>query len=231
MATPNKQAHIVLVHGAWHGPWVWEPVLAELKQRGAAASTVALPSCGAKAPNIGLLEDARVVSAAVAKLDGPVLVCGHSYGGMVISSAEVDARVMKLVYLCAFMPQTGANLVSHFPDLPPYVLIREDGMVEFKTQMAREVFYGDCTPEAAAQATAQLVIHTAAAVTTPAPRAAWKQVPSLYVVCTEDRTIPADIQRKFATQATRTVELKASHSPMLSMPASVAELLVREASS
>ena len=218
---------ILLVHGAWHGPWCWQPLVEELQARGRRVATVALPSCDDDpARRGGLHEDAAALEAAVALLDGPALICAHSYGGMVLSAADLPAaRIHHLVYLAAFVPQPGLPLVAHFPALPPYVELRPDGSVAFRTELAREVFYGDCSEAVAAWATARLVLHSQAAVTTPIAAPLWQRQPFSYLLCSQDRTIPPEIQRGFAAGAQRVIELDSSHSPMLSMPERLAGIL------
>ncbi len=215
---------VILVHGAWHGPWAWDSVVPELRRRGANATAVQLPSC---TPELaGLVDDARAVGAAVAALprEATVVVCGHSYGGMAITEAVYD-RPVHLIYLAAFMPEEGMSLVEHFPTIPAYAQVRRDDTIAFDKTVARETLYNDCDPVEAAQWTERLVLHALAAPTTPATRASWREHPSTYVVCTDDNTVPVETQRMFAARATRVHQLATSHSPMLSQPAAVAALL------
>lgn len=218
---------IVLVHGAWHGPWCWQPVKERLLARGRQVHTVALPSCGRDPDRLGgLMDDARALEQVMSTLDQPALLCGHSYGGMVLSAARLSpGQVHRLVYLCAFVPQPGLPLVAHFPALPPYVDLRPDGTIAFRTELAREVFYGDCSEDVAAWATERLVLHSQAAVTTPIAEPAWTRLPYTYLLCTQDQTIPPEMQRVFAKDAARVIELETSHSPMLSQPDMLAGLL------
>jgi pimeloyl-ACP methyl ester carboxylesterase len=226
----GKTATVLLVHGAWHGPWCWERVEAELAARGIAVRTVSLPSCGADPLALGgLNEDAATVAAAAAAIGGDVVVCGHSYGGMVITEASFAENVCRLVYLCAFMPVEGASLVSHFPALPPFAEMRADGSVAFVEGFAGPVLYSDCTRDDVRLAASRLVLHSAAAITTPVTHCSWRTIPSTYVVCSEDRTIPPDMQRVVAANATTVRTLAASHMPMWSKPQAVADILAEEA--
>lgn len=220
----------VLVHGAWHGAWVWEPLAAQLEARGHRVIAVDLPSCGDDPAALGTLaDDADVIAGAVRALradGGPVCVVAHSYGGVAATQAAVDDTADHVVYLCAFMPEVGMSLVGHFPELPPYVQL--DGpVVRFVAEAAHDVLYNDLDPAEAARATGRLVSHNAQAVTTPVDHASWRSVPTTYVVCTEDHTIPVEVQRMFAARAGRVLELPTSHSPMLSRPAALADLLGR----
>jgi pimeloyl-ACP methyl ester carboxylesterase len=115
---------VVLVHGAWHGGWCWSDVVPLLDKAGLAAVTVDLPSSGGTG---GLTEDAALVRATVESQDGPTVVVGHSYGGIVITEATAGlTSVQHLVYVCAFMIDAGASLVSTLAgDLPPWITVDE----------------------------------------------------------------------------------------------------------
>ena len=91
---------LVLVHGAWHGPWCWQLLREQL--RGVEVRAVALSSSGSDPSKLGdLYEDAEIVRSVVTDVKGPVVVCAHSYGGAAVTEALVDMRnVRRLVYLC-----------------------------------------------------------------------------------------------------------------------------------
>lgn len=224
----ERRPTLLLVHGAWHGPWCWEATANALAARGIATRTVSLPSCGTEPAALGgLAEDIAVVEAAAEAIGGDIVVVGHSYGGMVVTGASCGANVRRLVYLAAFMPTEGASLVSHFPPdaLPPFVDMRPDGSVGFIRSFARDSLYGDLDETAAEAATDRLVLHSVAAIATPVSCCAWRSIPSTYIVCTEDRIIPPEAQRRMAANAADTRTLSASHSPMLSRPDELAALL------
>lgn len=224
----GESRNALLVHGAWHGPWVWEGTVAALAGRGVAARCVGLPSCGSDPASLGGLDaDAEAIGRAAAAIDGDLIVVGHSYGGMAVTAATFGPRVRRLVYLAAFMPVEGAALVSHLPPgpLPPFVAMRDDGAVGLEPSVVRDAFYGDLDAEQAAAAADRLVLHAAAAITTPVARCAWRTIPSTYIVCGADRVIPPQLQRLMAAHATEVRELAASHSPMLSRPADLAAML------
>lgn len=229
----EPKSTIVLVHGAWHGSWCWQRVVPLLEERGVAVRTVDLPSVGA-APGAGtgLSADVAAVEAVVEEVAGPVMLCGHSYGGMVISG--VGARnVVRLVYLCAFMPLEGQSLVSAGGGKPaPWIQQLAGGLMQPDPARTGELFYGDCDPEVREWANRMVRVQSSATMMEPLAHPAWRRVPSTYVVCTNDKAIPAHVQRSvFAVHATEVVELEASHSPFLSQPGAVADLLVERASS
>lgn len=218
----------VLVHGAWHGGWCWKEVAARLRARGATVLVADLPSCSPDPSRAeGLAEDAATVEDLCGQAPGPVVLVGHSYGGMVLSAVRLPtSEVHRLVYVCAFVPTPGLPLVGHFSALPPYVEVREDGTAGFRREMAREVLYNRCDDAVAADATSRLVLHGVRAITTPIDQPSWQRHPSTYVVCTEDHTIPEPMQRAFAEHADVVVELTTDHSPMLSCPDDLVEILL-----
>jgi pimeloyl-ACP methyl ester carboxylesterase len=215
---------VLLVHGAWHGAWCWEPVLAHLPN----GRAIDLPS---DHPSGTFDDDVAAVRAALDEMDGPVVLCGHSYGGAVISEAGTHDKVAHLVYLTAFALDTGETVMVNAAAAdpvaaaaPPAALnaaIRVEGdHLTVDPAGAAVAFYGDCEPPVD-----RLVPHSTAAFTGQITTPAWKTVASTYVVCTDDQAIRPEVQRFFAGRCTNTVELTASHSPMLSMPGRVAEIL------
>jgi pimeloyl-ACP methyl ester carboxylesterase len=219
-------ATVVLVHGAFHGAWCWEPVRAALDERGVANLAPDLPLSG-------LDVDVKTARATLDAVDGRIVLCGHSYGGMVISQAASGRDdVDRLVYLCAVQVAEDDEMTSNMrPTLLMEHLQHDDaGGMSVDRAFAAECFYHDCDPAAAAAAVAQLrpmVAGIGPSVTagTEPVAPAWLTIPSTYVVCTDDRTIHPDTQREMAKHATDVVEWDTSHSPMLSQPDLVADLL------
>ncbi len=196
----------------------------------------------------GLDEDAQRVRDVIAAIDGPVVLVGHSYGGLVISEAASEpataARVSQLVYLCAIVTAPGKTFFSVPADhsrslLGPLIRAGEDGLSTIDTSdmaAAKAVFYGDCSDDdvtfAAANLSAQPMGNMASAVSGD-PLAT---IPATYIRCTQDRTIPIEVQDALFTSASAsahsftTITLEASHSPFLSMPDELAghlEVLAR----
>lgn len=225
MSTPN--ATVVLVHGAWHGSWCWQRVTPLLEARGVPVRTIDLPSVGV-APGAGtdLSADAAAVEKVIAAVSGPVVLCGHSYGGMVISRVEAEA-VTRLVYLCAFMPAEGQSLVGTGDGKPaPWIQRLDGGLMQPDPNRCGDLFYNDCDPATKEWARSKIRPQSAATVLEPVANPSWRRVPSTYVVCANDMAMLADIQRNvFAPRASEVVELEASHSPFLSQPQAVAEML------
>ncbi|WP_219417275.1 alpha/beta hydrolase [Pseudonocardia nigra] len=219
---------LVLVHGAWHGPWAWDRLVEELSD--VDVRTVALPSVGADPAALGdLRADAAAVRSVVAGIDGPVLVCAHSYGGAPVTEGVADLpNVVGLVYLCAFQLEIGDSLLSSVGGRPPewWDVHEAEGYVD--ALRPREIFYGDVDEAAADAAIAQLGHQSLAALGQPLTRAAWHAVPSTYVICEQDRAIPVFAQKAMAQRAKRVLRMSASHSPFLSHPAQLAGVLRAE---
>ena len=232
-AMDSTAATIVLVHGAWHGGWCWERLTPKLEQRGFAVRTVDLPSVGARARRaVNLSADAAAVRAVIDDIPGKVLLCGHSYGGMVISHATVaQPNVVRLVYVCAFMPEEGESLSDiGGGELAPWINLLDGGLTLPDAQRCAEVFYADCDAPTQQWAQGRLQAQSIAAFGEAVARPAWKSIPSTYVVCANDMAIPPELQRgTFAPRATEAVELDSSHSPFVSRPAELAEVLIGSA--
>lgn len=218
---------VLLVHGAWHGGWCYDDVQAALTARGITSRTVDLPSSGGIAE---LADDAAVVRAALAANPGPTLVVGHSYGGAVISEGTAGAEnVTGLVYLCAFLLPVGMSLldaVGH--ELPPWIDVDMDS--GFATvNDPRTAFYLDCDQAASDAAAARLKPQCMGAMASESTAAAWQEFPSTYVICNQDKAIPPEAQEQMAAAAGTVIRLDASHSPFMSMPDTVAEIIAKAA--
>lgn len=217
---------LVLVHGAWHGAWAWQALERELQVRGVVAHAVELPTVGNAAAD--LRSDVAVLRAAVTALAGPVVLVGHSYGGVVVTeAADGLEQVQRLVYVTAFAPDVGESLLDQVSYGPlDWIRPAGPGLLGVAEDRARELFYADVEPAVAARAQARLRPQAAASFGQPVQAAAWRHVPSTYLVCTADRCIPPTAQREWSSRTTETVELPTGHSPFLAQPAALADLLV-----
>ena len=217
---------VVLVHGAWHGAWAWEALERELQGRGVASVAVELPTVGDAEADLS--SDVAVVRDAVAELGGPAVLIGHSYGGVVITEAAAGLdQVQRLVYVTAFVPDAGESLLD-LVDYGPleWIVPAGEGLLGVAEDRARDLFYADVDPALAASAQARLRPQAARSFGQPVQVAAWRDLPSTYVLCTEDRCIPPEAQRRWSARSTESVELAAGHSPFLGRPAALADLLV-----
>jgi pimeloyl-ACP methyl ester carboxylesterase len=228
---------VVLVHGAWHGAWCWEQVIPLLDDAGVRSAALDLPGHGdSTQPLSDLAGDAAALRAALDTLDDAV-VCAHSYGGCVASEgAAGHPAVRHLVFLAAFPLAVGEAATSAAPgavgpdesssDLAAVLASHDDGTVTLEGNGIIGALYGDCDADAAAKAVARLGPQAWAELHGVATRAAWETIPSTYVVCTEDRAVAPALQRALARRCTRTIEWPTSHSPFLSRPDLVADLLI-----
>jgi pimeloyl-ACP methyl ester carboxylesterase len=221
---------VVLVHGAWHGAWCWERVVPLLDAAAVPLVVVDLPSVSHV--NATLHDDADYVRGALDSIDGEAVLLGHSYGGAVISAAGVHSNVAHLVYLCAFALDVGESAQKNSleggdgpSDLFP-ALVFGDGVITCDPERAVAAFYHDCLPEVASAAVDRLRPESLAALAGEVDAAAWRHKPATYVVCTEDRALPVALQRSNAARVGESIDWATSHSPFLSRPELVADLLV-----
>jgi pimeloyl-ACP methyl ester carboxylesterase len=214
---------VVLVHGAWHGPWCWDGVVAELDRHGVPAIAVELPFTGFD-------DDVSVARRAIEQTGCATVVVGHSYGGAVISQAASRVpNVCHLVYVGAFVPDVGdddsALLASHGSKLFDGLVVTDAG-VAVDPVAARALFYGDSDDATARDLVARLRPMTLAGAPGPGSDPAWKSVPSTYVLCANDGAFPPEAQRAVATRADEVVEWPTDHSPFVTRPKELADLVV-----
>ena len=217
---------LILVHGAWHGAWCFAPLISSLHDHGIDPITIDLPLKGSKT-------DIATTRSLIAKYPEAV-VLGHSYGGVVITHAAIGMNVVHLVYLCAFLPDKEEDLYSRFLHHSDSLLHREntlkfndDGTTFVNPSMAYETFYHDCDTNDAEHAIAQLRNQPVDTFPLLTQTPAWKETPSTYVICNQDKAIPPSLQREFARSTTNSIEIDSGHSPFMSMPDKVAEILVQ----
>jgi pimeloyl-ACP methyl ester carboxylesterase len=218
---------VILVHGAWHGPWIWEAVIERLTAEGIRSVAVDLPSKGYETALLGdLHDDAEAVRAAVDAAGGPALVVAHSYGGLPVSEGLARcANAAHLIYLTAFMLEAGQSLLGLRGGVEPeWWLTSEDGRT-LTADNPKHVFYNDCSPEAAEAAAAALVPHRKDVFRQEIRAAAWESVPSTYVICERDNAIPLAAQEHMSAHAGSVSRLDAGHSPFLSRPHDVTAII------
>lgn len=213
---------IVLVHGAFADASGWSGVVTRLERDG-------YPVIAPANPLRGLTGDSAYIASIVAAVRGPVVLVGHSYGGAVISEAAAgNPNVRALVYIAAFMPDTGEQLGvlnSRFTgsQLAPALLQTPvaGGGTDFTIDPAtyRQVFAQDLSASAARLMAVEQRPLSSAAFTDPATTVAWHTVPSWYLVAEQDRSISPDLERFEAARAhSHTTEVDSSHVAMISHP-------------
>lgn len=201
-----------------------------LAEHGITSVAVELPSCGETDGELGdLYADVGSCQRAIAEAAAPVVLCGHSYGGMVITEAGSDDRVGQLLYVTSVMAETGqsqADLVGSEP--APWLDPSADGTVGVHADMIRDLFLQDCDEPTTEQAVARLTRQSIMPFTQSPRRVAWQQKPSTYFVCTEDLATPPQVQRRRARASTRLVDFRAGHHPFLSRPQAFAQSIAAE---
>ncbi|TKK88368.1 alpha/beta hydrolase [Herbidospora galbida] len=212
---------VMLVHGAWHQPKAWAKLETELHALGYATRTPALPSAGDK-PTAGVHDDAAVLARELASVEGPVVVLGHSYAGIPVTEAAAGAgNVRRLIYLAAYMPDKGQSMYS-LHGLPD----PEDTSGLFPLpEDPREALYADLPEPEAEQAVSELADQTVLSFAEKVDAAAWRDIPSTYIVTGEDKAIPVALQEQMAAQATEIRRISSGHSPFLSQPRRLAALI------
>ncbi len=233
-------ATIVLVHGAWHGAWCWERLTPLLDAAGIPSIAVDLPGHGDDTgPLTDMHGDADRVRAVLDGVDGDVVLVGHSYGGIVITDAGTHPKVRHLVYIAALAIDAGetaatavaaeaevAGVEHPKPGLADVMQFHDDGTCTLPAEGVARFLYNEC--DGATQAWAAAHVSPQPMVTlAQSPRAvAWRERPSTYVLCEQDRGVPTPLQRILAKRCTTTVALPTDHSPFAGRPDLLAPILV-----
>jgi pimeloyl-ACP methyl ester carboxylesterase len=224
-------ATFCLVHGAWHGAWCWERLAPELEARGARVVAPDLPCEDVEA---GVSAYASAVEAALGDADDVVLV-GHSLGGITIPVVAARRPVRRLVYLCALVPTPGEPITQA---IAGGALVAGFAASTVKDELERTYWpdpeaavhdlFHDAPGDAALAAAARLRRQARAPSREPCPLGELPDVDRVSIVCREDRVVSGDWSRAAARDllGVEPLELPGSHSPFLTRPAELAELLV-----
>lgn len=233
-----RMTTFALVHGAWHGAWCWELVSPLLRQAGHDPVAPDLPSDDVSATTFDAYAD--VVCAALNRRDDDVVVVGHSLGGPTATLVAARRPVRHLIYLCAAVPAVGRSLFDQWREQPDMVNPQwGKGLAEPDEQSrtvwvdidsARELFYADCDEQIVVAAFDRLRPQSAYPFTAPLLLAEFPTASSTSIVCTEDQMLSPEWSRRIARDiGADIVELPGSHSPLLSRPSAVADILLRVA--
>lgn len=221
---------IVLVHGGFVDGSGWEDVYRILKKDGYPVSIV-------QNPTTSLADDVAATRRVIGEQKSPVILVGHSYGGVVITEAGNDPRVAGLVYITAFAPDRGESVGSLIKDPPPGapvppILPPQDGFLQLDKARFAASFAADVDAEKAEFMANSQVPWGLAALNGAVTQPAWKSKPSWYLVATDDQMIPPPAQRSMASRAgSSAAEVKGSHAVYVSQPQAVADLIKKAAKS
>jgi len=218
------KSSVVLVHGGFVDGSGWEKVYKQLKEEGYPVTVV-------QNPTTSLADDVAATKRAVASAHSPVILVGHSYGGVVITEAGNDPKVAGLVYIAAFAPDKGESVATLIKDPPPGapvppILPPQDGFLLLdKTKFAASFAADVPKDQADFMANAQ-VPWGLEALNGMVSEPAWRSKPSWYLVATDDKMIPPEAQRAMSKRAVaRTSEARGSHAVYVSNPEVVANLI------
>ena len=218
--------NIVLVHGAFADGSGWKPVAEILRKRGFNVSIV-------QPPETSLEEDVAATNRVLDGLDGPAVLVGHSYGGMIISEAGNNPHVESLVYIAALAPDVGESagqLLSSKPAATNYIVPSKDGFLTILPAHFQDAFAADLPKAEAKFMAASQVPTSGKALSTAAVSPAWKNKPSFAVVAKNDRSINPDLERSMYTRAhSTTTEIAASHAAYISQPEAVSKVIEQAA--
>jgi pimeloyl-ACP methyl ester carboxylesterase len=222
--TNATKMNIVLVHGTYVDGSSWSKVIPILQNAGHKVIAVQLPLHS-------LADDIATVKRAIDLVGAPVILVGHSYGGIVITNAAYNnSNVKGLVYIAAFAPEEGQSL-GNFVDLKKFpkglLVFDKGGFVYINPDAFGQVIAQDADPaQAKVIAAAQKPFNQSILAEKSGPPA-WKQLPSWYQVSENDHAIPPDAERLFAKQINATtISLPSSHASPLSHPNEVAQLIL-----
>ena len=221
---------IVLVHGGFVDGSGWAGVFELLRKDGYNVAIV-------QNPTISLAGDVAATRSVIDAQSGPVVLVGHSYGGVVVTQAGNHPKVTALVYITAFAPDSGESvgtlIKNPAPGAPvPPILPPRDGFLYLDKAKFAASFAADVDPKTAAFMAESQVPWGLEALNGAVTQAAWKTKPSWYLVVTEDKMIPPDAQRFMSKRAgSKVVETSGSHAIYVSRPGPVAALIEQAAAS
>jgi pimeloyl-ACP methyl ester carboxylesterase len=223
----------VLIHGAWHGSWCWDKLVPLLTKEGHKVEAPDLPGHGTDKtpiPEISLKAYADRVCQILDTQPEPVILVGHSMGGLVITQAAEyrPEKISTLVYLSAILPRNGESLLQLAEGdkealvLPNLIMAEDQTYATLKDEGIKEAFYDDCSDEDVARSKSLLVPQAAAPLVTPVQTTEenFGRVRRVYISCLRDKAITPAVQEKMykAVPCEKVITIDTSHSPFFSAP-------------
>lgn len=217
--------NVVIVHGAFADGSGWKKVFRILSEKGYNVTVV-------QNPLTSLNDDVQATNRILDKQSGPVVLVGHSWGGVVISEAGMHKNVAALVYVAAYQPDQGETTLkwaTSMPNLPEYGILAPDakGFVYYDKAKFHEGFCADVSQDESNFMFASQGPIFAQSFATPLSHAAWRNKPSYGIVATMDKSIRPEVQRKmYMRSKTKVTDIKASHAVFMSQPDAVADVII-----
>ncbi|MGB1188428.1 MAG: alpha/beta fold hydrolase [Cycloclasticus pugetii] len=234
-------ASYVLIHGAWHGAWCWDKVVPLLQQQGHTAIAIDLPAHGkdfTPLTEVSLQLYADKICEAVSQQQAPVILVGHSLGGISITQAaeQCSSNIRKLVYLSGFLLPNGVARLGYGSGVEGSLLeankkVSDDKTsVSFKPAGLKDTFYHDCSADDIAKAIQLTRPEPMAGIVSPVnyTKENFGRIPRVYIECLQDRAIPLALQKRMYTETpvTQVVTMDTSHSPFFSAADELVEHLI-----
>ena len=223
-STPVKAKNVVLVHGLFADGSCWTEVIARLQAAGLNATAV-------QNPLTTLPEAVASAQRVLDRQDGPTVLVGHSFSGMIVTDVWGDTKVTALVYVAARAPDAGEDytaLAKNYPTPPATAgIVFNDDWGKLSEEAFLHDFAGDLPPEEARVLYAVQQPFKKSLTTEKTTNAAWRTKPSFYAVSTQDRTINPDLERFMAKRmSAKTIEIEASHLALISHPDAISNLIL-----
>jgi len=219
---------VVLVHGAFADGTSWQKVIPRLEKAG--LKVIAVQN------SLDSLEnDVTATKRAIKNAEGPVVLVGHSWAGVVITEAGTDPKVKSLVYVAAYAPDKGQSLedvTSKYPQLESRkeYMKDDDGFLRISDQGIKKYFAADLDPESKAVVAATQGPFHVRCLSAKVSEAAWREKPTFMVVATKDQIIPPQLEKDQAKAANaKAIEIPSSHVAMLSHAEEVSDLIIQAA--
>ena len=220
---------LILVHGAWHDGAGFQLLQEELEDLGIPTHTVELTSVARQDEPIGdMYRDAELVRKTVDAIGGDCFVLAHSYGGLPITEGLAGATNVKaLIYLTAFVLDKDETLFAACGSVDPVWWRRNSDNTRLTADNPIEVFYNTTPETLALQAANRLRTHSLESFNQPIRNVVWQEIDSTYIICEKDNAIPLFAQEAMSQRCTRAARIDTDHSPFLSAPQELANLIKR----